>query len=180
MVHFCRLKNLILSSKAKYGAVQRCWFLGSLQLEVECNKVIYNPRFQPNSLLHQSKTQDAKKPKRIFCTLVLWWEQTSSSCREKARILAVDCRTGNVPYSEVLPMDPYLQPSAASSLLLRECTGHFSVLHYWCVRKCFAQENEIYSCWTVSEGGWWTFGMHVSRYCFIYKQILKWKQLFHH
>lgn len=50
------------------------------------------------------------------------------------------CRFGNVPYSEVLPKDSLLQPSVAASLLLRECMGHFPVLHYPCVRKCFVQK----------------------------------------
>lgn len=59
--------------------------------------------------------------------------------------LVVGCRIGNVPFSEVLPKDPHLQPSAAASLLLRECMEHFLVLHYHCVRKCFAQKNEISS-----------------------------------
>lgn len=34
-----------------------------------------------------------------------------------------------------LPKDPYLQPSAAAPLLLREGMGHFPVLHCHCVRK---------------------------------------------
>lgn len=45
-------------------------------------------------------------------------------------------------YSKVLHKEPHLQPSAAS-LLLREHMRDFPVRHYGCVRKCFAQENEI-------------------------------------
>lgn len=48
-----------------------------------------------------------------------------------------------MPYSEVLHKDPHLQPSAAASLLFRECMTDFPMLHYGCVRKRFAQENEI-------------------------------------
>jgi len=57
--------------------------------------------------------------------------------------LAVGCRAGNVPYSEVLHTGPHPQPSAAASLLLREHMRDLPVLHDECVRKCFTQENEI-------------------------------------
>lgn len=62
-------------------------------------------------------------------------------------------RTGNVLYSEVLPKDPHLQPSAAASLMHREC-GVFpcAALSLCEIRLCTKKRRILPAEQSVREG----------------------------